>query len=246
MFDQSVQMKSSYPTYSQPYSHDISALTNAHRNQVDNHRPPYYNDGAETYRKYNDDSSGYRSIPSPRKTSDSPPRVHGGDNSMARKLNQGTSRPGDEQSEPNGYSSPSHRQSHPPHRGSPQKLHRTDSSDPLSPRSEQQQQSYGDPNSTTSPRALYEGGRNGHSPTRRAPDEVTSNVSMNGVRDSRLEEAAGPEASQTYGRETDDREMMSATPTNAAAAAAQGYNSEDHPSKVNKSVHPSLAIHEEG
>ena len=70
---------------------------------------------------------------------------------------------------------------------------------------------------------------------------------MNGVRDSRLEEAAGPEASQTYGRETDDREMMSATPTNAAAAAAaQGYHSKDHPSKVNKSVDPSLAIHEEG
>ena len=166
---------------------------------------------------------------------------------LARKLNQGTSRPGDKQSEPNGYSSPSHRQSYPPHRGSPQKLPRTDSSDPLSPRSEQQQQSYGDPNSTTSPRSHYEGGRNGHSPTRRAQDEMTSNVSMNGVRDSRLEEAAGPEASQTYGRETDDREMMSATPTNAAAAAAvQGYNSEDHPSKVNKSVDPSLAIHEEG
>lgn len=215
VFDQNAQMKSSYPTYSQPYSHDISALTNAHRNQVDNHRQPY-NDGAETYRKYNDDSSGYRSIPSPRKISESPPRVHGGDNSMSRKLNQGSSRPADNQSDLNGYSSPSHKQLR---QSGVSELDRTDTeiiSEPQTSRTEKQQ-----------PNSRYDGGRNGESPTRR-PNGTANNNHTNGVRDSRGEDA-GPEPSQTYGRDTDDREMMSATPTTAAAAAAasQGYNRND-------------------
>ncbi|XP_067936296.1 spermatogenesis-associated protein 1-like [Watersipora subatra] len=84
-----VSDKPSYPSYSHPYSHDISALTNAHRNQIDpshsydsisskggdfyNPRKPnaYNSGGGNTYRKRNDDSSGYQSIPSPVKGSDS-------------------------------------------------------------------------------------------------------------------------------------------------------------------------------
>lgn len=126
---QNAHLKSSYPTYSQPYSHDISALTNAHRNQVDDSHRPRYDQGDGTYRKYNDDSSGYRSMPSPTKVSESSPtRVRGGDNSRS---------PRPEERNSNGYASPTHKPNH----SSPQKLDRTDTeilSEPVTSRTEKQ------------------------------------------------------------------------------------------------------------
>lgn len=61
--------KSTYPTYEQPYSHDISALTNAHRNNVSGDDQS----GSTTYRKDANESSGYKSMSSPQKSDSSPP-----------------------------------------------------------------------------------------------------------------------------------------------------------------------------
>lgn len=112
-------MKSGYPSYGQPYSHDISALTNAHRNQIDRPLVDYANQdqqrrGNETYRKQNDDSSGYRSMPSPRKYPESPVQVKMGDNSMSRKLNQGTFDQNDVYHQKTGRYSPLQSQSYSP------------------------------------------------------------------------------------------------------------------------------------
>ena len=188
---------SGYPTYSNPYSHDISALTNAHRNQVDNSQnfDSNSNRGGDTYRKYNDDSSGYKSMPSPKKLSESPPRNYHGDNSMARKLNQGSSN----YSSQNISHSPRHQDMH---KSSQSPTHfqdgrHQDQSSSLSPEHKTRR----DPSDDSSPdrgKTYSDDRRKMNGPSRNWADEVD----------------AGP---SEYEQQTGEREMMSATP-NAAPA----------------------------
>lgn len=166
-------------------------------------------------------------MPSPTKLSELPPRLYQGDNSMARKLNQGSSRVKDSSytgNDEDSRYSPRHQQSHSPHRryGNESQLNSEPSTSrqPESKFSDRNGSSYSteyskSPNpNNASPKQNTEGRHRTNDPGRGWADTV--DVSQ-----------------PTYGRdsETGDRGIVSATPTSSPTRHHMANNSPDasHP-----------------
>lgn len=193
-------LKSSYPTYTNPYSHDISALTNAHRNQVNGSRDfdSRLGRGGETYRKYNDESSGYKSMPSPDKQTQS------SSDSISRKSNQVSSRLN--QTDENGYS-PTHH-----HSLSPQRFSDADAVKYPDDHSAHLTSSGGSPRISKGLTANKES-----SPERHNYSNQKGKGDRGGA--STLDGFVDDDDAVNYnGRQTEDRDMMSATPNTSSAA----------------------------